>query len=112
MASGGAIRRLCSGAQREIRMAKFLLEVPHESEVVACARAIKVLLETGSHFLTHADFGCCDGIHKAWIVVEADSKDEARNMLPVAYRRQASIVMLCKFGIAELDDLITRHTAP
>ena len=92
-------------------MPKFLIELPHESEVVACARAVKVLLETGSHFLTHADFGCCDGVHKAWIVVDVDNKEEARNMLPPAYRRQASVVQLCKFGLDELDDLIKRHTA-
>jgi hypothetical protein len=90
-------------------MTKFLIEVPHESEVVACARAIKVLLQSGSHFLTHADFGCHDGVHKAWIVVEVDSKSEARNILPPVYRRQATIVELCKFGIDELDDLIKRH---
>jgi hypothetical protein len=92
-------------------MARFLIEVPHEPEIVACARANKVLLETGSHFLTHADFGCYDGVHKAWIVVDVDSKEEARNMLPAAYRRQASVVQLCKFGLDELDDLIKRHTA-
>jgi len=91
-------------------MARYLIEVPHESEVVACARAVKVLLETGSHFLTHADFGCCDGVHKGWIVVDVDSKDEARNMLPPSYRSRASVVELCKFGIVELDDLIKRHT--
>ena len=90
-------------------MARFLIEVPHESEVVSCARAIKVLLESGSHFLTHADFGCHDGVHKAWLVVDVDSKDEARNIVPPAFRRQASVVQLCKFGINELDDLIKRH---
>ena len=90
-------------------MARFLIEVPHESEVVSCARANKVLLESGSHFLTHADFGCNDGVHKAWIVVDVDSKDEARNILPPAYRRQATIVQLNKFGLNELDDLIKRH---
>jgi hypothetical protein len=90
-------------------MARFLNEVPHESEVVSCSRAAKVLLESGSHFLTHADFGCRDGVHKAWIVVDVESKDEARNLLPVAYRRHASIVQLNKFGLNELDDLIKRH---
>jgi hypothetical protein len=90
-------------------MPKFLIEVPHESGVVACARANKVLLESGSHFLTHADFGCNDGVHKAWIVVDVDSKDEARGLLPPGYRRQATIVQLNKFGLAELDDLIKRH---
>jgi hypothetical protein len=90
-------------------MPRFLIEVPHESEKVACARANKLLLESGSHFLTHADFGCNDGVHKAWIVVETANKDEARNLLPPAYRRQATIVELTKFGIRELDDLIKRH---
>jgi len=90
-------------------MPRFLLEVPHESEVVACSRAAKVLLQTGSHFITHADFGCRDGVHKAWIVVEAHNKEEARNTLPVLYRRQATIVELNKFSIDELDDLIRRH---
>ena len=32
-------------------------------------------------------------------------------MLPPVYRRKASVVQLCKFGLAELDDLIKRHTA-
>ncbi len=90
-------------------MAKFFIEVPHEADVISCARAIKVLLQTGSHFLTHADFGCKDGVHKAWIVVDVDSKDEARNMLPPAYRRAATVVGLCRFGIKELDDMIKHH---
>jgi hypothetical protein len=90
-------------------MPRFLIEVPHESEKVACARANKVLLESGSHFLTHADFGCNDGVHKAWIVVDVANKDEARNLLPPAYRRQSTIVELTKFGIREMDDLIKRH---
>ncbi len=92
-------------------MAKFLIEVPHESETVACARAVKILLESGSHYLTQADFGCQDGVHKSWIIVDGVSRNEARNILPPTYRRQATIVKLCKFGIKELDDLITYHEA-
>jgi len=92
-------------------MPKFLIEVPHEEEVVACARAVKVLLQTGSHFLTHANFGCHDGVHKAWIVVDVGSKEEARNTLPPAYRKLATVVALNRFGLDELDDLIKRHAA-
>ena len=92
-------------------MPKFLIEVPHEEEVVACARAIKILLQSGSHFLTHADFGCQDGVHKAWIVVDVDSSEDARHMVPLAYRSMATVVKLCKFGIGELDELIARHEA-
>ena len=39
----------------------------------------------------------------------ADTKDEARNTLPPIYRRQATIVQLCKFGLDELPDLMRRH---
>jgi hypothetical protein len=90
-------------------MPRFLIEVPHDSGVMSCYRAIRVLLETGSHFLTHADFGCDDGVHKAWIIVEADSRDDARHTLPPMYRREATIVQLCKFGLEELPDLFRRH---
>jgi hypothetical protein len=90
-------------------MPRFLIEVPHESEPVACARAAKLLLETGSHYLTHADFGCLDGDHRAWIVVEGESKNEVRNTLPPAYRSAARIVALNKFSIQELDQLVQHH---
>jgi len=42
-------------------MRRFLIEVPHEAERVVCARVVEVFLKTGSHFLTHADWGCMDG---------------------------------------------------
>lgn len=90
-------------------MPRYLIEVPHEAETVACARAAKLLLQTGSHYLTHADFGCKDGDHRAWIIVDADSKHEARNTLPAAYRAMASIVGLNKFSIGELEELIKHH---
>ena len=90
-------------------MPRFLIEVPHEAESVACARAVKLLLETGSHFLTHADFGCRDGDHRGWIVVDAENKDQARRMLPPLFRPTAQIVGLNKFSLEELEDLIQHH---
>lgn len=90
-------------------MPRFLIELPHETEEVACARAIRVLLTTGSHYLTHADFGCTDGEHKAWLIVEVDTKEEARAILPAIYRPQAKIVKLNKFTVEELDELIRHH---
>jgi hypothetical protein len=80
-------------------MAKFLIEVSHDAEHVACGRVTEVFLKSGSHFLTHADWGCQDGDHKAWLVVEVDSKNEARYILPPAFRAEAKIVQLNKFTI-------------
>lgn len=90
-------------------MPRFLIEVPHEAETIACARAVKILLETGSHYLTHAEFGCMDGDHRGWIIIDAENKDQARSMLPPVYRAKAQIVGLNKFSIEELDELIKQH---
>lgn len=90
-------------------MARFLIEVPHEAEKVECARAIQILLRTGSHFLTHADWGCLDGEHKGWVIVEVESKQEVRSILPPAYRSQAKIVELNKFTLEEIDEILRHH---
>jgi len=90
-------------------MPKFLIEVSHEDEKVACVKAIQVLFEYGSHFITNADFGCLDGVHKTWLNVEVDSKDEARMIVPPAFRENATIVQLNKFSPEQLDDLLKGH---
>ena len=90
-------------------MPKFLIEVPHEAEKIACALVVKVFLETGSHFLSNADWGCLDGVHKAWIILEAESKEEARYVLPPAYRSQAEIIPLNKFTMEEIDEILSAH---
>ena len=90
-------------------MPRFLIEVPHEEEVVACAKVIQIFLNTGSHFVSHADWGCMDGEHKAWIIADVESKDEARSILPPAFRAQARIVQLNYFTMEEIEDILRHH---
>lgn len=90
-------------------MARFLIEVPHEAEMAECIRAVEVFLTTGSHFLTHADWGCKDGEHKAWIIVDVDTKDEARGIVPSAFRAQAKIVQLNSFTMDQVEELRPHH---
>jgi len=78
-------------------MSRFLIEVPHGADKIACTRAIEIFLNSGSHFLTHADWGCRDGEHKAWLVVDVDNKEAARQILPPSFRYEAKIVELNKF---------------
>jgi len=92
-------------------MARFLIEVPHEPEVLACAQAVEIFLRTGSHFLTHADWGCMDGDHKAWLIVEVDSKDEARCIIPPALGTQARIVRLNAFTLEQIEEIRRQHKA-
>jgi hypothetical protein len=91
--------------------ARFLIEVPHEATTVSCARAVQSLLKSGSHFLTHADWGCKDGEHKAWIIVEVGSKDEARAIVPPEFRSQTRVVQLNSFSLAEMDEIMRQHKA-
>lgn len=92
-------------------MARFQIELPHEPTTVACARAVECVLKTGSHFFTKADWGCRDGEHKAWIVVEVDSKDEARAIVPPGYRDQAKVVQLNTFTLEEIEEILRLHKA-
>jgi hypothetical protein len=86
-----------------------MIEVPHDGSTAACVRAVEVFLRTGSHFLTHADWGCKDGEHKAWIVLEADSRDEARNVIPPIFRAQAKIVQLNAFVLKDIEGMLQQH---
>lgn len=90
-------------------MPRFLIEVPHEADRVACLKAIEIFLRTGSHFLTHADWGCKDGEHKAWIILDVDTKDEARMIVPLPYRSGARIVQLNLFTMQEVEELKAYH---
>ena len=90
-------------------MPRFLIEVPHEEEIVACAHVVEIFLKTGSHFLSNADWGCKDGVHKAWIIVDVDSKNDAMAILPSAYRPQATIVQLNKFTLEEIEGILQHH---
>jgi hypothetical protein len=93
-------------------MQKYLIEVPHESNELACAKVIRTFLSTGSHYLTNADWGCEDGDHKAWLVVEAANPEEARWVVPPAFRASARVVRLSRFSMRDVDDILAQHSAP
>jgi hypothetical protein len=90
-------------------MSRFLVEVPHEAGTAECLRAIEIFLRTGSHFLSKADWGCLDGDHSAWMIVDVDSKEEARAIVPSAYRAEARIVGLNSFTMAQVAELRGQH---
>ena len=91
--------------------ARFLIEVPHDGTMAACVRAVDVFHKTGSHFLTNADWGCKDGVHKAWIIVDVDSKEDARRIVPPAFRAQAKVIQLNTFTMTEIQEILQHHKA-
>ena len=92
-------------------MARYLIEVPHKRDVASCARAVQVFLSSGSHFLSNADWGCMDGHCSAWFIAEVESKEEARQIVPPVFRKDAVVVKLNKFTMGQIDGLLQEHRA-
>ncbi len=78
--------------------------------MLACARVIKTFLETGSHYLTNADWGCEDGDHRALLIVEAKDREEARWIVPPPFRSSANVVKLSRFSMEQIDEMIAQHS--
>lgn len=85
-------------------MARFLIELEHEASPEACERAYNIVLSSGSHFLTNAEWGCEDHEHCCWIIVDLESKEEVRSILPPIYRNDARIVELKRYELKDLSE--------
>jgi hypothetical protein len=89
---------------------RFLIEVPHSPDELACARVVQVFLSSGSHYLMHADWGCMDGVHSAWMIVEVENKPEALGIVPPAFRHEARVTRVTHFKLDKIEETIRRHT--
>jgi hypothetical protein len=83
-------------------MPKFLIEVKHNNDYQGCIRALDALVTQGSHLVSHADFGCEDGVHCCWLVVEVSNRTEAELIVPPQFRGDARIVQLRKWAPEEI----------
>jgi hypothetical protein len=72
---------------------KFLVISSHTGE--DCVKALKEVLAIG--YLTHFDWGCKDGVHTGWAILDAEDKAEAMMSVPTFLRGQAQVVQLTKF---------------
>jgi len=76
-------------------MARYFIESPHTAE--ECQQVLDAILMMGTDFVDRFDFGCKDGVHTMWAVVEAESESAARKMVPAFVRSKARIVKVSKF---------------
>jgi len=82
-------------------MESYLIESPHELQ--DCGRILKQLRSMG--YLHNFDWGCKDGVHVGWAVIQAESKEQAEMAVPPLVRPLARIVKLNKFLAEEVDAL-------
>ena len=77
-------------------MQRFLIESPHSA--AQCDQTIQDLHAAG--YLHHFEWGCKDNDHTAWAIVDAESIEHAKQIVPWYLRDKARIVRLVKFEIA------------
>ena len=90
-------------------MARYLIEVEHEADKMTCEKAIEAFLNSGSPFLTHADWGCKDGEHKAWFLLDIGSKEEAKSIVPPVFRPHTKVIELTRFELDKMDKVRPYH---
>lgn len=90
-------------------MPKYLIEIPHENSKAACDTAVHAFMTTGSHFCTNAEWGCHDNEHKAWILADLDSKQQALSILPPAFRRDAKVIEVERLSGEALRSVAQEH---
>ncbi len=79
-------------------MPRYMIELHYEeNEYDTCLKALRASEQFGSHFVTHADWGCEAGVHCGWMIVELGSSAEAMQIVPPDLRHEARIVKLNRF---------------
>ena len=82
-------------------MDRFLVVSPHTDE--DCMNALKQVLAAG--YLTRFEWGCMDGDHTGWIILEAENAKEALMVVPTGQRRNAKAIKLVKFSVEEVQQM-------
>ena len=74
-------------------MDRYLIETPHTEK--DWQMLIDQVYAMG--YLNHFDWGCRDGIHSGWAIIEAEDEAQARLAVPSFARSKARIVRLTKY---------------
>lgn len=82
-------------------MNRYLVISPHKPE--DCVKALKQVEAIGS--ITHFEWGCKDGEHCGWAMLEADSAIEALLIVPSYERPKARVIRLVHFSPDEIRNM-------
>lgn len=80
-------------------MDRFLVISPHTAG--DCAKALKEIYSVG--YITHFDWGCMDGDHTGWLVLEAENAKQALMVVPTMQRHNARAIKLVKFSPQDVE---------
>jgi hypothetical protein len=77
---------------------RYLVVSPHTAG--DCKQALKEVHAAG--YITRFDWGCMDGDHTGWVVLEAETMQQALMVVPAMQRNKAKAVKLVKFSPADI----------
>ena len=81
-------------------MDRFLIESPHTQG--DCKKVVKDVYAEG--YLYNFDWGCGDGVHKAWVTIEAEDAKQALRSVPYTLRANATATKLMKFDAKTVEE--------
>lgn len=79
-------------------MDRFQIISPHTA--ASCIDALMDVLQSG--YVTHFEWGCQDGDHTGYLIIEASNAREALMVVPSLYRNDARAVRLNTFSREEV----------
>ncbi len=85
----------------------YLIISPHTVE--ECLVALDDVAAKGKDELARWDWGCADGDHTGYCIVDAASKEAALAMVPQKQRSKSKAVMLNKFSIEQIKEFHESH---
>ena len=74
-------------------MDRYLIESPHDAG--DCDAIIREIHASG--YLHYFEWGCHDGAHCGWAIIETTSKEHAKQTVPWQIRDKARVVKLERF---------------
>lgn len=76
-------------------MSDFMIETPHTK--AECVRALDELVDAGADVLAKYEFGCANGDHTGYAIVQAESAEDALALVPPLLRSKARVVRVDRF---------------
>lgn len=78
------------------------MEIPYSENTFECKQVIKLFVESGSHLLSNAHWGCKSGVHKSWFINDFDNREQAIQIIPPFLRQTANIIELTRFSKTDI----------
>ena len=76
-------------------MRRYLLESPHTKE--ECLKELDEVMQVGRHVLNKFYWGCSQGDHTGYALVDADNESKALNVVPGFIRNKAKAIEVQQF---------------